>query len=216
MALAAAAAIEFNRALDRKFHIQFCDSVIVELLPESVDLVAKPGSQLQKMCQRGVIWIVERQLRSKAFVKLVSNTGAIIQAQECRSARAKKDKMIATAFAHWSWIHSKRRCMFMDLQGAQVQFADVEIVTAEHSLSEFGCGNLLELSGTDVEMFIADDAPAHEKTNRDVSVPLTEDDVESQDGDESSNTACTTQKIDAVITSVHQSLYEYRMRILFL
>eukprot|EP00474_Spongospora_subterranea_P007848 CRZ08306.1 hypothetical protein [Spongospora subterranea] len=55
MALAAAAAIEFDRTLDRKFHIQFCDSVIVELLPESVDLVAKPGSQLQKMCQRGVI-----------------------------------------------------------------------------------------------------------------------------------------------------------------
>ena len=119
----------------------------MELLPESIDLLHPDHSHpLQKMLAQGAIWVVERQIRSTKFKKVISSTGNIVDVNDCTTNIAKNDHAIATAFAHWSWASSQGRVMFLDIQGFAGQFVDVETITASQSEHLFAEGNLGEPS----------------------------------------------------------------------
>ena len=97
---------------------------------------------MQQMLQKGVVWVVERQLKSKYFQKCVSNTGEILGLEEWQNDRSKTDRIVATSFAHSSYERSGGNCMFLDLQGAKCEFVDVEIVISLVSETLFGTGIL--------------------------------------------------------------------------
>ena len=114
-ALCSAASEEFNSKIPKECHLSFCQCVIIELLPETIDILHPADSPLKAMANKGLIWLVETQIKSRRFDKYVGNTGDIVPINLCKSERMKKDRMICSAFAHWSFIRSDKKCMVLDL-----------------------------------------------------------------------------------------------------
>lgn len=73
-ALCLAASEEFNSQLPKEYHLSFCECVVIELLPEQIDILHSPGSQISNMAHQGNIWVVEKQIKGRRFDKFVGNT----------------------------------------------------------------------------------------------------------------------------------------------
>ena len=69
-ALCRAASEEFNINLPKDYDISFC--------AETIDILHHTASQLSMMAQKGLIWLVEKQIKSRRFDKYVGNTGDIV------------------------------------------------------------------------------------------------------------------------------------------
>ena len=92
-AFCSAASQEFNCKIPTEYHLTFCDCVIIELLPEPIDIVHKPNSPLKLMAEQGLVWFIEKQIKGRRFDKCVGNNGVIIPVVQCKNERMKKDRV---------------------------------------------------------------------------------------------------------------------------
>ena len=179
--LAQRLASDFNSRLEKRYHISFVPSLILELLPGAICIAVRHRKHpLRAMAKEGVYWLVEPQISGK-FMKFTNNDGNIIDIEECKSQKSKGNRILATALAHYSWMAFEQKAMILDLQGAGGQFTDAEIVAVKDSDSLFSVGNMgpgsiatffeqHECNEVCSRLGIIDQRPSHKKINSDCDI----------------------------------------------